>query len=127
MMTKGVGRGVGGGRKPKRKDAPLSRSQTFRLSASLDDHLREAAAKSGRTISEEIQFRLELTFGFRPYLGPTIESVRRSILAAENADHRLLLAISDIVRQDHPHLDPIHNALVEASATGTPQKEEEGK
>lgn len=41
---------------------PLAKSQTFRLSETLDMQIREAAKKSGRTISEEIHWRLEHTF-----------------------------------------------------------------
>jgi len=117
-------RGVGGGRRPRRKDAPLSKSQTFRLSASLDEQLRRAAKEAGRSISEEIQFRLELTFRFRHYAAPTIESIQGSIITGP-AGRKLLLAISDILRKDHPDLDPLHHAAIESSPGETPEKSEE--
>jgi hypothetical protein len=61
-MPKGVGRGVGGGRPLRDKRAPLNKSQTFRLTVDLDKKLRDAATESGRSVSEEIQFRLEQSF-----------------------------------------------------------------
>lgn len=57
-----MSRGAGGGRPPRDKEAPLNKSQTFRLTAALDKKLRDAAAESGRSVSEEIQFRLQESF-----------------------------------------------------------------
>jgi hypothetical protein len=39
-----------------------TRNQTFRLSAEMDDRIRKCASESGRTISQEIQFRLEKAY-----------------------------------------------------------------
>jgi hypothetical protein len=52
-------RAKGGGRKPKRPGTPLSRVQTFRLTAVLGSRLRKASKESGRSITEQIQFELE--------------------------------------------------------------------
>jgi hypothetical protein len=54
--------GKGGGRPVRQKGSPLSKTQTFRLSELMDSTIRAAAAESKRSISEEIQFRLEESF-----------------------------------------------------------------
>ncbi len=48
----------------KKKLAPTSRppSRTFRVRGELDDKLIAAAEKSGRSVSEEIEYRLERSF-----------------------------------------------------------------
>ena len=51
------------GRPPKREGERLSKSRTFRVRGTLDNALRVAAERSGRSVSEEIEFRLERSFG----------------------------------------------------------------
>ena len=50
------------GRPPRRAGERLSKTRTFRVRGELDDKLQTAALKSGRSVSEEIEFRLEQTF-----------------------------------------------------------------
>jgi hypothetical protein len=50
------------GRPPRHKGEVLRKNRTFRIRARLDELLEEAAAKAGRSISEEIEHRLELSF-----------------------------------------------------------------
>lgn len=49
------------GRPPRRKER-LSKNRTFRIRQTLDDQLVAAADASRRSVSEEIEFRLEQTF-----------------------------------------------------------------
>jgi len=51
------------GRPPKREGERLSKSRTFRVRGTLDNALRVEAERSGRSVSEEIEFRLERSFG----------------------------------------------------------------
>jgi len=50
------------GRPPRHKGEVLRKNRTFRIRARLDELLEEAAAKAGRSTSEEIEHRLELSF-----------------------------------------------------------------
>jgi hypothetical protein len=50
------------GRPPRYKGEVLRKNRTFRVRARLDESLEEAAAKAGRSTSEEIEYRLERTF-----------------------------------------------------------------
>jgi hypothetical protein len=51
------------GRPPKHEGERLSKSRTFRVRDALDNGLRIAAKRSGRSVSEEIESRLERSFG----------------------------------------------------------------
>jgi predicted DNA-binding protein len=51
-----------GGRPPHYAGERLVKNRTFRIRDSLDQRLQEAAKQSGRTVSEEIQYRLEQSF-----------------------------------------------------------------
>jgi hypothetical protein len=50
------------GRPPRHKGEVLRKNRTFRIRARLDELLEAAAAKAGRSTSEEIEHRLELSF-----------------------------------------------------------------
>jgi len=50
------------GRPPRHKGEVLRKNRTFRIRARLDELLEDAAAKAGRSTSEEIEHRLELSF-----------------------------------------------------------------
>jgi hypothetical protein len=50
------------GRPPRHKGEVLRKNRTFRIRARLDQLLEEAAAKAGRSTSEEIEHRLEVSF-----------------------------------------------------------------
>jgi hypothetical protein len=51
------------GRPPKHEGERLSKSRTFRVRDALDNGLQIAAKRSGRSVSEEIESRLERSFG----------------------------------------------------------------
>jgi hypothetical protein len=51
-----------GGRPPRHEGERLRKNRTFRIRARLDELLEEAAAKAGRSTSEEIEHRLEISF-----------------------------------------------------------------
>jgi hypothetical protein len=50
------------GRPPRRADERLSKNRTFRVRDQLDEQLRVAAEHSHRTVSAEIEYRLENSF-----------------------------------------------------------------
>jgi len=50
------------GRPPKRKGERLSKNRTFRVRGTLDEQLEAAAQKAERSVSEEIERRLEDSF-----------------------------------------------------------------
>lgn len=50
------------GRPPRHKGERLSKNRTFRVRGGLDARLQRAAAKAGRSVSEEIEWRLEQSF-----------------------------------------------------------------
>jgi hypothetical protein len=50
------------GRPPRHKGERLSKNRTFRVRGELDEKLQRAADTSGRSVSEEIEFRLEKSF-----------------------------------------------------------------
>jgi predicted transcriptional regulator len=52
----------GRGRPPRREGERLSKNRTFRVRGDLDTKLIRAANKSGRSVSEEIEYRLERSF-----------------------------------------------------------------
>jgi hypothetical protein len=51
-----------GGRPPRYVGERLSQTRSFRVRGQIDAQLQEAAAKAGRSVSEEIEHRLERTF-----------------------------------------------------------------
>jgi hypothetical protein len=50
------------GRPPRRADERLTKNRTFRVWDKLDEQLRAAAEQSRRTVSAEIEYRLEESF-----------------------------------------------------------------
>jgi hypothetical protein len=64
------------GRPPRRVGERLRKTRTFRVRDELDFKLKMAAQVSGRSVSEEIEFRLERTF---------IEDYERALRIAERA------------------------------------------
>ena len=50
------------GRPPKHEDERRSKTRTFRVRGLLDSRLQRAASSAGRSISEEIEWRLEQSF-----------------------------------------------------------------
>lgn len=40
----------------------MRKDRTFRVTPSLDERLKAAAAQTGRSVSEEIEYRLERSF-----------------------------------------------------------------
>jgi hypothetical protein len=50
------------GRPPKKAGELLRKNRTFRIRDSLDKKLIDAAKREGRSVSEEIEFRLEFSF-----------------------------------------------------------------
>jgi hypothetical protein len=68
------------GRPPKHKGEPLIKNRTFRVSESLDERLRTAAEQTGRSVSEEIERRLEEWFRAEDLYGsPRISRMFRVI------------------------------------------------
>jgi hypothetical protein len=57
------------GRPPKRLGERLSKNRTFRVRGDLDTLLTAAAQSAARSVSEEIEFRLERSFAEERALG----------------------------------------------------------
>jgi hypothetical protein len=57
------------GRPPRREGERLSKNRTFRVRGGLDEKLQAAAAASGRSVSEEIEFRLDQSFDRDAFIG----------------------------------------------------------
>jgi hypothetical protein len=51
-----------GGRPRRHAGERLSQTRSFRVRGDLDNMLRETAAKAGRSVSEEIEYRLETSY-----------------------------------------------------------------
>jgi len=50
------------GRPPRHKGEVLAKNRTFRVRGELDDQLQASAARAGRSVSEEIEYRLSRSF-----------------------------------------------------------------
>jgi hypothetical protein len=57
------------GRPPRHLGERLSKNRTFRVRGKLDEKLQAAATASGRSVSEEIEFRLDQSFDRDAFLG----------------------------------------------------------
>lgn len=75
------------GRPPKRKGERLSKNRTFRVRGALDDLLQAASDASGRSVSEEVEYRLDRTF---------VEDVVRAQIGSgqDNANLNRLLQVA---------------------------------
>jgi hypothetical protein len=62
------------GRPPRHQGERLSKNRTFRVRGSLDEKLQAAAAASGRSVSEEIEFRLDQSFDRDAFIGVLLGS-----------------------------------------------------
>ena len=56
------------GRPPRHPGQRLSKNRTFRVHGDFDEKLQAAAAASGRSVSEEIEFRLAQSFDREPFI-----------------------------------------------------------
>jgi hypothetical protein len=57
------------GRPPRHPGERLSKNRTFRVRGGLDERLQAAAAATGRSVSEEIEFRLDQSFDRDAFFG----------------------------------------------------------
>jgi hypothetical protein len=68
------------GRPPKHEGELLSKNRTFRVRGTLDEQLEAAAQKAGRSVSEEIERRLDDSFRIEElYGGPRTSAMFRVI------------------------------------------------
>jgi hypothetical protein len=82
------------GRPPKHEGELLSKNRTFRVRGTLDEQLEAAAQKAGRSVSEEIERRLEKSFQEDgAYGGPHLSAVFRLL-----ADYKALIEAKAGVR-----------------------------
>jgi hypothetical protein len=70
------------GRPPKRKGERLSKTRSFRVRGHLEMGLKTAAAKHGRSVSEEIEARLERSFDLDDWLSVFEGSTRAPVIHA---------------------------------------------
>jgi predicted HicB family RNase H-like nuclease len=100
------------GRPPKHEGERLSKNRTFRVRGTLDEQLEAAAQKAGRSVSEEIERRLDDSFKRieELYGGPHLSATFRILadnLALVKAQFGERWAESDLAR------DEIARAFVE--------------
>jgi hypothetical protein len=98
-------RGRGGGRRVRQAGKPLSKNLTFRLDTELDRQLRKAATESGRSVSEEIQYRLRQSF--KPGTNFQVEADYKAVAAS----YQFMLAQGAITTKDHPELGPLYEQM----------------
>src|SRR5215472_9218640 len=67
------------GRPPKRKGERLSKNRTFRVRGTLDEQLEAAAQEAGRSVSEEIEHRLEQSFRREERDELILEAINRTL------------------------------------------------
>ena len=67
------------GRPPRHEGERLSKNRTFRIRGELDDRLQAAASKAGRSVSEEIEYRLEHSFRREDTTGLVKKTVREAV------------------------------------------------
>jgi hypothetical protein len=99
--------GKGGGRRVREAGRPLTKNLTFRLDAELDKQLRRAAERAGRSVSEEVQYRLRESFKLRSAF-----HLRRDYLAVA-ASYRFILAQGEILKREHPELAPMYQEVAD--------------
>src|SRR5262249_29102882 len=73
------------GRPPKYRGERLSKTRSFRVRGFLDVGLVTAAAKSGRSVSEEIEARLDRSFYLDDWLSVIEGSTRAPVIQALSA------------------------------------------
>jgi hypothetical protein len=67
------------GRPPKRQGERLSKNRTFRVRGTLDEQLEAAAQEAGRSVSEEIEHRLEQSFRREERAELILEAINRTL------------------------------------------------
>jgi len=82
------------GRPPRHEGERLSKSRTFRVRPHLDGSLQKAAAEAGRSVSEEIEHRLDQSFQ-RAHEADLIADALRAAHGGRTGD--LLSAIATVV------------------------------
>src|SRR5262245_19119492 len=70
------------GRPRRHEGMRLSKNRTFRIRDDLDLHLETAARHSGRSVSEEIEYRLDRTFLDGRFTPPRHEDAIRAVRLA---------------------------------------------
>jgi hypothetical protein len=82
-----------GGRPARHAGERLTKHRTFRVRGRLDETLQDAAQQSGRSVSEEIEYRLERTFledrRFGGAVGSEVLLLIQLVMALEGVDGRL--------------------------------------
>jgi hypothetical protein len=67
------------GRPPKREGERLTKNRTFRVRGTLDEQLEAAAQETGRSVSEEIEHRLEQSFRREERAELILEAINRTL------------------------------------------------
>jgi HKD family nuclease len=110
-------RGKGGGRRVRQAGKPLSKNLTFRLDAELDRQLRKAAVVAGRSVSEEIQYRLRRSFEVGADFQSQVDYRALSSLSA------LTLTLGDLMmKEGHHELKPLIETARENLEKGEEKK-----
>jgi hypothetical protein len=81
-----------GGRPARHAGERLSKNRTFRVRGQLDEQLADAAARAGRSVSEEIEYRLDRSF----VDGQMLVSAAEIAFGSDAAG--LVMVIGDVMR-----------------------------
>jgi hypothetical protein len=106
------------GRPPKYKGERLSKTRTFRVRGNMDPYLAGAAHAAGRSISEEIEARLDRTFNYDALL-QTHFGEAHPIIQALTAAVPFALA-SDLSKQDRNRALQVAAECIIAAFGGRP-------
>lgn len=74
------------GRPPRHSNELLTKNRTFRIRPSLDEALVRAAAEAGRSVSAEIEYRLDHTHDFNGKIEELAETIAARVVARINAE-----------------------------------------
>jgi hypothetical protein len=113
------------GRRPKREGERLSKNRTFRVRGVLDDQLLTAAAASGRSVSEEIEYRLERSFEREDPL----ENLKQMVAVIQDSlteQHERVVRLGDALSRAVRAVLPQHYVALRLVRAGIITKEEAG-
>jgi hypothetical protein len=83
------------GRPPRHEGVRLSKMRTFRIRPELDGLLQAAASKAGRSVSEEIEYRLDRSFYGDALVDRLINSMQPLSNGAAGVAARIVMDLQD--------------------------------
>ncbi len=109
----------------------LSKNRTFRVRGQLDEQLQAAAAASGRSVSEEIEYRLSRSFEKQDLLPEILtlkfgDTLAKMLMRVGDEEKLVKLAATSVWRRDSGEFDyETYVMFNEAAHLSTPVSREE--